>query len=628
MMKHVSQLFQSWWFPIMTPARTPLVTLAQRENMRKRRFFSLLLFVALMLTLGYITYAGITSAGITSFTHQIAVSSFSVGITVSALWLNRRGNLTLACVVFFFSSGFTTLLGAQRIALTDPLILLWTCFLMTIFLVGLGFFVPAWMVLLGAVIENLLFFWYLLIFNHIQVTLLLSDSELQHALIYLCILIYGSAFLSISYAVTTKRAVIQADRTAELEHAHQIISHAYASLEVAHTAIQRQAMTDGLTGLSNHGAIVEQIEEELLHCQSSQCNCAIIFVDVDHFKSINDTWGHAAGDAALHEVGQRLREGIRKDDSIGRYGGEEFAILLSNIEPSEAFDLAERLRCSIAQAPCLWQQEETQAVISIPLTASFGLATYPLDGLIAGELLNIADAAMYTAKHTGRNRVCLPDEVDMASLKGENQQLPQYNEQSLLQTMSTMATFHDQDTQAHANRMIRLAEATMRVLGRSEDEITLLRLAARLHDIGKIGIPDAILHKPGPLTQDEWGIMRRHPEIGQQILTQARGQFELVSHIIVAHHERWDGQGYPYGLAGQEIPLGARILSVVDSYDAMTSDRPYREALSEAKACEELQRGAGSQFDPQVANAFLQVLQAQASLVSIVPASPGMEVPS
>jgi len=372
---------------------------------------------------------------------------------------------------------------------------------------------------------------------------------------------------------------------------------------------KQAALTDPLTDLPNHGAVIERIETELLHCQSSQRNCAIIFADVDHFKHINDTWGHAAGDAALCAVGHRLREGIRKGDCIGRYGGEEFAILLSDIDQSEAFDLAERLRCSIAEAPCLWQQAETQSVIPIPLTASFGLATYPLDGLTARELLTMADAAMYTAKHIGRNRVCLPDEVDATPLKeDENQQLPQYSEQSVLQTISTMAAFHDQETQAHANRMIRQAEAVMRALGRSEDEVALLRLAAQVHDIGKIGIPEAILHKPGPLTQDEWGVMRRHPQIGQQILTQARGQFGLVSHIVVAHHERWDGQGYPYGLAQQEIPLGARLLSVVDTYDAMTSARPYREARSVAVAREELQRGAGTQFDPQVVDAFLRVL--------------------
>src|SRR5450755_1284989 len=373
---------------------------------------------------------------------------------------------------------------------------------------------------------------------------------------------------------------------------------------------KQAALTDPLTGLPNHGAVIERIETELQQCQSSQRDCAIIFVDIDHFKHINDTWGHAAGDAALYAVGHRLREGIRKGDYIGRYGGEEFAILLSDIDQSEAFDLAERLRCSIAEEPCLWQQAGTQSVVPIALTASFGLATYPLDGLSARELLDMADTAMYTAKHTGRNRVCLPgDEMDMASLKqDENQLLPEYSEQSVLQTISTMAAFHDPETQAHANRMIQLAEVTMRVLRRSEDEIALLRLAAQVHDIGKIGIPEAILHKSGPLTQDEWGVMRRHPQIGQQILTQTKGQFGLVSHIIVAHHERWDGQGYPYGLAQQEIPLGARLLSVVDTYDAMTSARPYREARSVAVAREELQRGAGTQFDPQVVDAFLRVL--------------------
>jgi HD-GYP domain-containing protein (c-di-GMP phosphodiesterase class II) len=148
------------------------------------------------------------------------------------------------------------------------------------------------------------------------------------------------------------------------------------------------------------------------------------------------------------------------------------------------------------------------------------------------------------------------------------------------------------------------------MLGRSEEEVQLIRLAAQLHDIGKMGIPDAILHKPGPLTPEEWAVMQSHPRMGQQILTQAGGRLDLISHIVVAHHERWDGQGYPYGLAQQEIPLGARILSVVDSYDAMTSTRPYREACSAEQARAELQRYAGSQYDPRVVDAFLQVLQA------------------
>jgi diguanylate cyclase (GGDEF)-like protein len=618
MMNHVFQSFLSWWQTTMTPARTPLATLVQRENMRKRRMFSLMLCVALMVCLVYIACAGI----ITSFARQVPIYALEVGFILLALWLNRQGYLKIACVIFYFFYGLSTLIAAQTTSLTDPLFLLWTCFLMTTFLVSLGFFVPAWMIFLSAVTENLLFFWYLLVVDRAQISPLLSSSQLLHALLYLSLLLYASAFLGIFYAVITKKAVTQADRAVELEQAHQIISEAYTNLEVANTTIQMQALTDGLTGQPNHSAIIKLIEAELLHCQTTQSNCAIVFVDIDHFKNINDTWGHAAGDAALHEVGQRLREGIRKEDSIGRYGGEEFAILLSNIEQPQAVELAERLRRCIAEAPCLWQLDKTQPMVHIPLTASFGLAAYPLDGLTARELLDTADAAMYTAKHTGRNRVCLPDEADMSLLKEDkNNQFAQYTEQSVLQTISAMATFHDRDTQAHANRMIQLAEATMRALGQPEDEVVLLRLAAQLHDIGKIGIPEAILHKPGPLTEDEWDVMRNHPRIGQQILTEARGQFGLVSHIVVAHHERWDGKGYPYGLAQEEIPLGARILSVIDAYDAMTSSRPYRKALPVAEAREELLRCAGTQFDPQVVNAFLQVLQTQEPQVSSVPVS-------
>jgi diguanylate cyclase (GGDEF)-like protein len=613
-MKHVFQLCQSWWYTTMTPACTPITTLVQRENMRKRRLFSLMLFIALTVCLVYIACASV----VISFVRQVPIYGLEVGFILLALWLNRQGYLKLACVIFYLCYGITTLMAAQTTSLTDPLFLLWTCFLMTTFLVSLGFFIPGWMIFLGAVIENLLFFWCLLVINRAQVSLMLSPLELQHALLYLCLLIYASAFLGIFYATITKRAVIEADRAVELEQAHEVISKAYSSLEVANSVVQMQALTDGLTGLPNHGAVIKQIEAELQHCQSTQSNCVIVFVDVDHFKNINDTWGHAAGDAALHAVGQRLRGGIRKDDCVGRYGGEEFAILLSDMEQSQGFELAERLRISIAEAPCLWQREESQPVISIPITASFGLAAYPLDGLTARELLDTADAAMYIAKSTGRNRVCLPDEADMDLLKGDK---TQYTEQSVLQTISTMATFHDQGTQAHANRMVQLAEATMRALNRPEEEIVLLRLATQLHDVGKIGIPEAILRKPGPLTEDEWGVMRRHPQIGQQILTQARGQFGLVSHIVVAHHERWDGQGYPYRLVQQEIPLGARILCVIDAYDAMTSSRSYREALPVAEAREELRRCAGTQFDPQVVEAFLGVLRAQEPQVSSVPAS-------
>ncbi len=223
-------------------------------------------------------------------------------------------------------------------------------------------------------------------------------------------------------------------------------------------------------------------------------------------------------------------------------------------------------------------------------------------------LVEHADRAMYQAKRSGRNKVCIAE--------GEMQPVQELlsstkevaTEASTLQALTAVASAHDRGTDAHAHRMACLAEATARKLQQPEEELHLIRLGALLHDIGKIGIPDAILHKPGPLTDEEWAIMRRHPEIGRQILEQVGGVFSVLANIIVAHHERWDGKGYPRGLAHEAIPLSTRILTVVDSYDAMTSRRSYREPRSKAEARAELQRCAGSQFDPHVVEAFLQVL--------------------
>jgi diguanylate cyclase (GGDEF)-like protein len=556
-MKHFSQALISWWFTTMVPVHTPPTTLMQREHMRKRRLLSIMLLACLILTLGYLVYMYISA-----FTIQMPICLLSICSLLLALWLNRQGYLKSASLTFFFADEATLFLGAQVTALNDPSILLWTCFVLTLFLVVLGLLVPPWITLLLAVLENLALFWYLCFLDRTQMLQLLSPAEFQHFLLYLCMCIYGNAFLGAYYAITTKKAVLQADRTYEVEQAHSALTEAYATIE-------KQAQTDALIGLPNHRTIIAEIERELLHCQSSQRNCAIIFVDVDHFKQINDTWGHGAGDAVLCMVGQRLRDGVRNDDTVGRYGGEEFAILLTDIEQIEAVELAERLRCLLVDSPCMRKQDET--LVTIPITASFGVATYPLDGTTSKELIERADAAMYAAKQAGRNRVCLPDDEEEVAV-----------------------------SELNVSQQITLENRT----------VQLIRLAAQLHDIGKMGIPDAILHKPGPLTPEEWAVMQSHPRMGQQILTQAGGRLDLISHIVVAHHERWDGQGYPYGLAQQEIPLGARILSVVDSYDAMTSTRPYREACSAAQALAELQRCAGSQYDPRVVDAFLQVLQA------------------
>ncbi len=382
---------------------------------------------------------------------------------------------------------------------------------------------------------------------------------------------------------------------------------------------QCAAVTDAVTGLPNHRAVMSKLDQELARYQALYEHkpddlferCAVLFADLDHFKHVNDTWGHRAGDAILREVAGRLRAVLRLDDFVGRYGGEEFAIILPETDLSQAVQIAERLRLAIAQEPCIWQAEDGETNVAIAVTASIGVALYGLHGMSREELVTQADAAMYLAKRGGRNRVCIADVTDepMAVAQGETELFPDRRAvSSTANALSAAASARDGDTDAHSHRMVYLAEATARALHLSDDEVHLVRLGALLHDIGKIGIPDAILHKPGPLTTEEWSVMRRHPEIGQHILQQAGGIFVALATIVVAHHERWDGTGYPVGIKGREIPLAARILTVIDSFDAMISPRVYKRPMSVQMACAELRRCSGSQYDPEVVTAFLDVL--------------------
>ena len=373
------------------------------------------------------------------------------------------------------------------------------------------------------------------------------------------------------------------------------------------------AVTDPVTGLPNHRAIMTRLDEELARQaqqgEEVQGRCAVLFVDLDHFKQINDTWGHRAGDAILREIAVRLRNATRSEDFVGRYGGEEFAVILVDTDVLGASQAAERLRQSIAQSPCIWRGDDGEAYIEIQVTASIGVAVYGLHGVTREDLISHADNAMYQAKRNGRNQVRVAD-IDVPCTEEMSPTTTDIHpaEVGTVHALTAAASAHDRDTNEHAHRIVRLAEATARLLNLSDDEVNLVCLGALLHDIGKIGIPDAILHKPGPLTAEEWTVMRRHPEIGREILMQAGGIFAALARIVVAHHERWDGRGYPTGMKGEDIPLAARILTVIDSYDAMISPRVYKQPISPAAARAELRRCAGSQYDPQVVQAFLRVL--------------------
>ncbi len=391
---------------------------------------------------------------------------------------------------------------------------------------------------------------------------------------------------------------------------HQVL---LGELDQLYWEMLQVALTDTITGLPNHQAVMSQLSIAVARCQRTQETCAVLFVDLDRFKRVNDTWGHLTGDWLLHEAAQRLRTTLRPQDFVGRYGGEEFVLLLPEVDLQAANQLAQDIHSVLTSLPYSWSPDISSSVVPISINASIGVAIYSLHGESAEALIQFADRAMYQAKSTGGG-VYLADVErespgEMLSMYDVKEKLADV---AVMQVLTAIVSAHDRGTAAHGQRMVQLAEATARRLKCSQEEIHLVHLAALLHDIGKIGIPDTILHKSAPLTEAEWVIMRHHPETGRQILIQIGKVLERLADSVGAHHERWDGRGYPHGLTKTAIPLNARILAVVDSYDAMTMPRPYRqEPLSVSEAKIELQQYAGSQFDPYVVQAFLAVLDEQ-----------------
>ncbi|GHO59108.1 amino acid permease [Ktedonobacter robiniae] len=373
----------------------------------------------------------------------------------------------------------------------------------------------------------------------------------------------------------------------------------------------RAAVTDPITSLPNHRAVIAYIDTALREASETQESIALLFVDLDRFKLINDSWGHPAGDAVLHEVGIRLQDTVGITNFVGRYGGEEFAVILRHSNVSEAVQIAEKIRHKIMEKPFIWDIDESATPVELTITASIGISIYPYHGETREALLEQADRAMYRAKHSGRNRVCIVFAEERAHQIITVSGLGSFSSEEICTARALLAAMqaYDKETYEHAQRMVNLSEAVARRLRCGSEEIHNVRLAAMFHDIGKVAVPDSILHKPGPLNTDEWEVIRRHPDTGRQILSRAGGTFAIVAYIIGAHHERWDGQGYPGGLAGEQIPLAARILSVVDAYDTMISGRIYRKPISHEEACAELKHCADTQFDSTVVEAFLQVLQ-------------------
>jgi diguanylate cyclase (GGDEF)-like protein/putative nucleotidyltransferase with HDIG domain len=358
------------------------------------------------------------------------------------------------------------------------------------------------------------------------------------------------------------------------------------------------ARTDPLTGLLNRRGLEETFELEVERARRGEQTLSLLIGDLDCFKKVNDEYGHHAGDQALARAGEVLAREKRRIDTLARFGGEEFALIAPDTDGQEAFMLAERLRIAL---------REEFAADDIPLTISFGLATCPLHGTSRQELVGVADDALYAAKELGRDRTVIYSKEVVGVLTPVNGRNSKRNEQlAIMLALTEALDAGEAGTADHSQTVARYCEVIAREMGLDATTVERVRLAGLLHDVGNVAISHLVLNKPEPLSPDEWAEIRRHSEIGARILANAR--LGDIGEWVMAHHERVDGEGFPRGLSNGAIPFEARILAVADAFEAMTSDRPYRGAMSQEEAVEELQRNAGSQFDPDVVDALLRVL--------------------
>ncbi len=343
-----------------------------------------------------------------------------------------------------------------------------------------------------------------------------------------------------------------------------------AQMHAARKQVETAALTDSLTGLGNRRKLMSDLER----IEATAEPTVLVLLDLDGFKAYNDTFGHLAGDSLLERIGRRLATAIEGQGAAYRLGGDEFCTLWRAGPAGKA-------HAEISSAGAVQEQGE-----GFSISAAYGAVVLPSEALAPAEALRVADLRMYALKNGSR---------------------PSSGVQSREVLLRALTELHP-ELGDHIDAVTVLAEDVARTLLLPPHTVEQIGHAALLHDVGKIAIPDAILSKPGPLDEHEWSFVRRHTIIGERILAGAPALSEAAA-LVRSSHEHYDGAGYPDGLAGEEIPIGARVVTVCDAFDAMTSDRAYRAARSPAEALAELQRCAGTQFDPAVVSALARVLE-------------------
>ncbi len=386
--------------------------------------------------------------------------------------------------------------------------------------------------------------------------------------------------------------------------------------------LKQLALRDQQTGLFNHRYLTEVIEGEFDRTRRYGNPLSAIMIDIDYFKSINDVYGHIFGDLVLTQLASQLKRLVRQYDIVIRYGGEEFLIVSPGIDRSRAIFLAQRLQDAVG----LYNFGNKKHAVK--LKVSIGVASFPEDKIGRGmELVELTERILTRVKESGGNRVFSSldikkektDEIkaeesdNVVNLRDKIEKLNKRANRNLAEAIFAFARtieLKDHYTGTHVEQTVHIATELAKALNIPKYEIELIRQASMLHDFGKIGVPEKILLKKGKLTLQEYNEIKKHPKIAADILRPIH-IFHALIPLILSHHERWDGKGYPDGLKGEEIPLGARIVAIADVYQALISRRPYHKAYSKAKAMEMIKEGRGTQFDPHIVDVFLRMLAAK-----------------
>ncbi len=361
------------------------------------------------------------------------------------------------------------------------------------------------------------------------------------------------------------------------------------------------ANTDGLTGLYNHRYFQEELRRHLSEAAEKNRPLSLIMMDIDYFKFYNDAFGHQKGDRVLATIGDILARLVKKPSFAARYGGEEFAVVMPGADREAARELDKQIKREVAGFPF----EGAENLPAGRMTISSGIACYPGDGTTARELVRVADDALYRAKYGRKTHLYFSVVDELRAFSHSEKEL--FNS---LKTLLTIINARDRYTFGHSERVAGYAVALAERMGLPPEHVSLLQCGAYLHDIGKVEIPPEILNKPGKLDQNEWEMIKNHPEWGGNIV-QPLTLLSAIVPLIRHHHENYDGTGYPDGLAGEEIPLLARILRIADSFDAMTTDRPYKPARTPREACLVLKQEAGKMFDPHLVDIFISLISEQ-----------------